>query len=414
MLKMYASVSTDEFFNDRLFRLNKTFLKVYGRWPYQSLKIRTSIVIYFKEVIDAKNWNKVVDCLTALIATYGSFIFIANSIVQFDKMTQTLEEMHRNWRNVGDDKEVAILRKHAKTGKMLILVYLCKTFIIIRLAQNINVAIDYSTYISDLCTGTITFFCTIPFFPFFMDIISPLNESRPVTNLLQVQYYVDEEQYYIPIYLHGLQAALAVVYTFITFDSYFIMLVEHACGMFSVLGYKVQSISRLNYETIILNSWRQHEQFISAKLGETIRFHWDCLRFISLIEDSLTIAWLLQLFLNMIIISVCGVQTITRTNEPVHMLQFFMNTTSTVFRLFYICWSGQKISNHSNQFYSILNNIPWYDFPQKSKKLLLLMMLRSSSPCYITAGKMLYLNFDTYCTLMKTSMSYLTMILSTQ
>lgn len=75
-----------------------------------------------------------------------------------------------------------------------------------------------------------------PLFPIFLDKIIPLNESRPLETLLKVEYFVDHNEYYWPIYFHNVQAAAAVIFTTVAIDSYFVMIVQNAISMFIVLG----------------------------------------------------------------------------------------------------------------------------------------------------------------------------------
>ena len=85
--------------------------------------------------------------------------------------------------------------------------------------------------------ANIGFYFLAPFIPLLLDKVNPLNETRPLEQLLEVQYYVDPEKYYIPIYIHGAQGALSVVFIILTVDVYFMMITQHACSMFVVLGY---------------------------------------------------------------------------------------------------------------------------------------------------------------------------------
>ena len=72
--------------------------------------------------------------------------------------------------------------------------------------------------------------------PLLMDKLDPLNESRTIEQLLEVEYFVDPEKYFTPIYIHGIQASLTVVLIILTFDVYFLMITQHACSKFVVLG----------------------------------------------------------------------------------------------------------------------------------------------------------------------------------
>ncbi|XP_032454322.1 uncharacterized protein LOC100463145 isoform X13 [Nasonia vitripennis] len=90
--------SKSEFYEDRLFVINKKFLQILGRWPYQAKRSRIFLLslyfvgiltvvvaelIHFVRVIRIKDIPKIIDCLPALIFTYGAMVMIFNSMIKF-------------------------------------------------------------------------------------------------------------------------------------------------------------------------------------------------------------------------------------------------------------------------------------------------------------------------------------------
>lgn len=69
-----------------------------------------------------------------------------------------------------------------------------------------------------------------------LDVINPLNESRHSETLLKVDYSVDHDKYYWPIYFHNLQVICSVLFSVVAVDSFFVMAVHSAISMFNVLG----------------------------------------------------------------------------------------------------------------------------------------------------------------------------------
>ncbi|OXU22304.1 hypothetical protein TSAR_001591, partial [Trichomalopsis sarcophagae] len=357
-----------EFYDDRLFVINKKFLEILGRWPYQAKRSRIFLLslyfvgiltvvvaelIYFVRVIRIKDIPKIIDCLPALIFTYGAMVMIFNSMIKFVEMRQILGKIEENWLSVRDAEEQAVLREFAEEGRFLIIGY----------TRNVNLnRMRYfniprgMTGFSVCIVGSLATYSLEPLVPQILDKISPLNESRPIKTFLEVEYLVDHRRYYTAIYLHNMQAAFWVIFTVLAIDAYLVMIVQHACSMFVVLG------------------------------------------FAGLIESSFTVSLFLQLFLNMVVISVTGVQTISRRDQPGEMLKFSLSSVSVITRLFYISWPGQKMIDHSLRVRELVCGLAWYELPTGSRRLLLLMLLRSSRACTITAGGMFPMNFETYCT----------------
>ncbi|XP_032454324.1 uncharacterized protein LOC100463145 isoform X15 [Nasonia vitripennis] len=130
--------SKSEFYEDRLFVINKKFLQILGRWPYQAKRSRIFLLslyfvgiltvvvaelIHFVRVIRIKDIPKIIDCLPALIFTYGAMVMIFNSMIKFAEMRQILGKIEENWLSARDAEEYALLKEFAEEGRFLIIGY---------------------------------------------------------------------------------------------------------------------------------------------------------------------------------------------------------------------------------------------------------------------------------------------------
>lgn len=84
------------------------------------------------------------------------------------------------------------------------------------------------------CTGL---FLILPVLPVFMDIIMPLNESRPKEMLFQAEYGVDKDKYFYLMLCHAYITSMIAMSIIVTVDSMFFTVVEHACGLFEIVGF---------------------------------------------------------------------------------------------------------------------------------------------------------------------------------
>ncbi|XP_023248281.1 odorant receptor 9a-like [Copidosoma floridanum] len=215
-------------------------------------------------------------------------------------------------------------------------------------------------------------YCFTKLLPAILNYIDPLVEPRPLTNIAECDYYFfDWEDYYVLTFLHYFLAACLVVLVVNTVDDYYCKATQHACGMF------------------------------------------DILRFADLIERTFTYAFFLTLFTNMLQISITALHVIRDTSKSITTLNFMLICAISIARLFYLSYAGQTLLDHSSKVDEYVYNCEWYDFPPKAKKLLLLMLVRSSRPCYLTAGKIMGVNLITFSSLIKSAVSYATVILST-
>lgn len=74
-----------------------------------------------------------------------------------------------------------------------------------------------------------------PFAAPVLDIISPLNETRPRKLLYPAYYLVNQEKYYYVILLSEFVSLVTCVLIATAADTTYFLLLEHICGMQAVL-----------------------------------------------------------------------------------------------------------------------------------------------------------------------------------
>lgn len=77
----------------------------------------------------------------------------------------------------------------------------------------------------------------IPMLPAALDLINPLNESRPKSPLYMVELYIDQDKYFYSILIHAYITSLAGIIPLFATDSLFSSCTHHACGMIKILGW---------------------------------------------------------------------------------------------------------------------------------------------------------------------------------
>lgn len=76
-----------------------------------------------------------------------------------------------------------------------------------------------------------------PLLPQLLDKVLPLNESREKSFPFNVNYvFLDNDENYTFVYIHSVLAAYITIANIIAIDFIFIATVQHACGMFRLLG----------------------------------------------------------------------------------------------------------------------------------------------------------------------------------
>ncbi|KAL0127080.1 hypothetical protein PUN28_005416 [Cardiocondyla obscurior] len=89
----------------------------------------------------------------------------------------------------------------------------------------------YSSYVY---ISTVSF-TTTSLVPRILDIIFPLNDSRPIMLAYPAYYFVDENEYFYYIIFHMIICAIMCLTALIAHDIMFFTYVEHICGLFAVV-----------------------------------------------------------------------------------------------------------------------------------------------------------------------------------
>ncbi|XP_023318439.1 odorant receptor 30a-like [Trichogramma pretiosum] len=77
-----------------------------------------------------------------------------------------------------------------------------------------------------------------------------------------------------------------------------------------------------------------------------------------------------------------------------------------------ICYPSQLLLDASNDIYFKCYSSKWYEYPVKTRRLLILMMTKAAEPCCMTIGPTVPLNLETASIIINTAMSYVTTLVS--
>lgn len=83
---------------------------------------------------------------------------------------------------------------------------------------------------------TVCVFMSVSVVPHILDIVLPLNESRPVLLPYPGYYFVDNKEYFVYIFCHSLVGWEIVLAGLVAHDCMLMAYVEHLCSMFTVVG----------------------------------------------------------------------------------------------------------------------------------------------------------------------------------
>lgn len=143
--------------------------------------------------------------------------------------------MREDWSSYVRDKEVDILKEYATRAKLFTLGYACELFVSMNLLLH---CYNSSSLWTVFVYSVLLMYFVTPIIPVLLDVLVPLNESRPRRVLFLLEYFADKNWYYLG-QVEACFGAIICLTIFIVADSIYVMYVEHACSLFAVVRYKI-------------------------------------------------------------------------------------------------------------------------------------------------------------------------------
>ncbi|KAK2577295.1 hypothetical protein KPH14_003429 [Odynerus spinipes] len=262
--------------------------------------------------------------------------------------------------------------------------------------------------------------------PYISEDISSSKTDMPKFSY-PVDVFIDKEKY--PLVTILLVNLVIVTVGIISLANYtiFLVYVQHACAIFSVIGYilehavteKQHDISRLiesnEIYLKIVRGIRYHKRVVEFTLDEayeqtdrmlytnkennrisksiirSIRIHRRAIEFTEFINVIFEKPYLLQLVLSTFIVGINVLQLFKmRTNkeDTSDMIICLLQTFGTLFSGYVFHLICQSIIDHSMDIFEQAYITPWHMLYPKTQRLLLMLMMKSLKPCYISIGNM--------------------------
>ncbi|XP_066590252.1 odorant receptor Or2-like [Prorops nasuta] len=395
-------------FNSSYYKVQKTFLTLCGAWPYHTNYIYLFLRIIFitgavffmvvPEMIvmvrNLTNYDVIMSCLPMLT---GSLVGFCKGIVLFynsHKVKILWEELSQDWKTL-KPKDLSIIEGYAEKGRLVSIAYACCIYSLV------------------ICYYLLSFVSPA------LDIILPLNESRHRTLIFPGEFYVRTDDHFFLFLTMEFCGILCAAHLLLTLDTLYMTLMLHSCGMFVVLSRRLEKVKIKKFgdkidPTIKNNLTTIQDQQIYFSLSECIKLHLKCIKFGERLNSTFGAAFVTDLAFGVLGTSTSAVKFVLSINEPNQRLRYGLLYVVQSIRIFCNSFPGQLLSDYSRDVKLAMLKSEWYKFPEQSKKLLLVLMIRVDRPIEFTVGKVFTMNVRFFTMVTRTCLSYCTVMLSAQ
>ncbi|KAG5330351.1 OR67A protein, partial [Acromyrmex charruanus] len=365
-------------------------------------KEKINLLINIKTLYD--NWKNTQIVFEISYHTACIFIFIAklwNEFWNYNKTRYLYEAMENHWNTFTTEFELSILKNYSLLSRKFTIFY--------------SITLYFMTVI----------FIISPFKPILLDIILPLNESRPRFFVLSIEWRVDKDKYFVPILCYNMITVVSGMIILVSIETIYITRTIHACGLFSIISQQFEKImSKADIEVsentehgFYMNSMNAlyklaNEQVIYEKYVICLKKYQLVLEFVDVLNSMYQIVALISLLFAVIIISLVGIKVIYIFDQFEELLKYIIVIIGSILQLVILCYPGQKLLDESQNVFYQIYAVEWYTFSPRLKSLLITTLHRSFIPCGLTAGNLFSLSMATFAAVVRMGISYFTTFLS--
>ncbi|XP_011697488.1 PREDICTED: uncharacterized protein LOC105455686 [Wasmannia auropunctata] len=166
----------------REYNVNRIFLSCLGLWPFQFVSM-------------------------------AFFVKLLNQLWNRNKFRRLYEVMEDHWNVFTNNLEVRILKSYS------------------------HISHKFTVSYSILIYVMMSMFIMIPSLgPMLLDIVLPLNKSRPRNIALYNEFGIDRDKYFVPIFLYTSLIITTGMSIMVAVDTMHVACTAHACSLFQLIG----------------------------------------------------------------------------------------------------------------------------------------------------------------------------------
>ncbi|XP_028522099.2 uncharacterized protein LOC107996974 [Apis cerana] len=263
--------------------------------------------------------------------------------------------------------------------------------------------------------GTAALFIIFILYPMALDFIMPLkNETR-----IHIIHYVIIFSYNRIIYFDilslnfmfvGIFGSLSITCT----ESIFGFFSFHASILFKIISYRIQKI--VTYLSILNLSSKQIDKKLT-ELYRVVDIHNQAIGLINILINNSGTQFILSSLLCVISMAICLYRLVNAIIAKKDQLEILISSVFLMIQLMIIFlynYNNQILIDNSQELLNELYISTWYFVPLKVQKILLLIMIRSSTLCMFHILGVFIPCYTGFSKILSTSFSYFTMIYSIQ
>ncbi|XP_033310539.1 uncharacterized protein LOC117211070 isoform X3 [Bombus bifarius] len=246
--------------------------------------------------------------------------------------------------------------------------------------------------------------------PLVLDIISPMNETRDLIYIYPAYYYIDDRKYRAIINLHMAYTYILGIIVYVGCDTSYMCIVQHACGQLAVAGHRFKNAI---FDLSIVNKTSAIQDEIHERVLRSIRQHQHAIDYLKTIQSIHSTYLCICIGLVMATFSVTLVKVAAQSEISAESIKDVVFLSSQLTHVFLLTVQGQFVQNANDEVTESIYDALWYNSNNKTKLLFVLALRNCLNPPTLSAAGLIILDLKSFSEIIKTSVSYFTVLKST-
>nr|QGW50376.1 odorant receptor 49 [Chouioia cunea] len=251
-----------------------------------------------------------------------------------------------------------------------------------------------------------------------MDRLMPLqNETRQRIYPYHPEYFfVDSERYFFQLFsFHGIFVVAFSTLAVAAIDSMMVANIVHACGLFAIVCHRLENIGRRPRSREDATGLRLvDDRDVYRRCLEACQLHLSSLNSVRGIQESFSTSFLVVMGAGVVAIGMLMFDFLSSLDEPLRLVIIAVLLFGINVCLFYLNWVVQQVIDSSEEVFQYAYYSQWYNLSINSRKMIMIILQNSMKPVALSAASICDLNLEMFASVVKTSMSYATVMLSMQ
>ncbi|XP_025270206.1 uncharacterized protein LOC109609838 isoform X2 [Camponotus floridanus] len=189
---------------------------------------------------------------------------------------------------------------------------------------------------------------------------------------------------------------------------------QHTCGMFRISSYRIKRALHINMLGNI--KWKK-ENLILKGIISAIDIHRQAMQLSRLLASKIETMLFCLIMLGVVSLSLNLfriLQIMSSKNDVKEYMFPFLSTITVILYMFVANYIAQDLTDHNSDVFATVYNVQWNVAPLHIQKVILFLLQKGTKGFSISVGGLFVGSLECFATLVKASVSYFTVIYSTQ